>query len=94
MVAQVETGKGTAEKGKAYKLSGGKVRMSKDGDWSESYAINLFDWTLHEQETMPNHTALRLQRAACHLKTESGHEPGLPDDHVEVNRAEAVCELN
>ena len=52
MVEKVETGKGTAEKGKAYKLSGGKVRMSKDGDWSESYMVNLFDWHLKEQEQM------------------------------------------
>ena len=52
MVGKVETGKGTAEKGKAYKLSGGKVRMSKDGDWSESYMVNLFDWHLKEQESM------------------------------------------
>ncbi len=53
MVTKVETGKGTAEKGKAYKLAGGKVRMSKDGDWSESYMCNLFDWHLKEQEDMP-----------------------------------------
>jgi beta-galactosidase len=53
MVEQVETGKGTAEKGKAYKGTGGKVRMSKDGDWSESYMCNLFDWHLKEQEDMP-----------------------------------------
>jgi beta-galactosidase len=52
MVAKVETGKGTAEKGKAYKLTGGKVRMSKDGDWSESYMVNLFDWHLMEQGQM------------------------------------------
>ena len=52
MVEKVETGAGTAEKGKAYKLSGGKVRMSKDGDWSESYMVNLFDWHLKEQAQM------------------------------------------
>ena len=52
MIAQVATGQGTAEKGKAYKLKGGKVRISKDGDWSESYAVNLFDWHLKEQEQM------------------------------------------
>ena len=52
VVAQVATGEGTAEKGKAYKKSGGKVRMSKDGDWSESYMVNLFDWHLKEQEQM------------------------------------------
>ncbi len=28
-------------------------RMGKDGDWSESYIINLFDWHLKEQEFMP-----------------------------------------
>jgi len=34
-------------------LFGGSARVSKDGDWSESYIINLFDWHLKEQETMP-----------------------------------------
>ena len=53
IIAKVAVGEGTAEKGKAYKKSGGKVRMSKDGDWSESYMINLFDWHLKEQEKMP-----------------------------------------
>lgn len=52
MVEKIEVGQGTAEKGKAYKGSGGKVRMSKDGDWSESYMANLFDWHLKEQENM------------------------------------------
>ena len=53
---RVATGEGTAEVGKAYKASGGKARASKDGDWSESYIVNLFDWHLHEQETMTNLT--------------------------------------
>jgi len=52
----VATGQGTAEVGKAYKRTGGKARASKDGDWSESYIINLFDWHLKEQEQMPNLT--------------------------------------
>jgi beta-galactosidase len=52
MIEKVATGEGTAEKGKAYKSTGGKVRMSKDGDWSESYMVNLFDWHLKEQEQM------------------------------------------
>ena len=34
-------------------LFGGAARASKDGDWSESYICNLFDWHLKEQETMP-----------------------------------------
>jgi beta-galactosidase len=53
MLAEVATGQGTAEKGLAYKLSGGKARASKDGDWSETYICNLFDWHLKEQEQMP-----------------------------------------
>lgn len=34
-------------------LIGGAARVSKDGDWSESYICNLIDWHLKEQETMP-----------------------------------------
>jgi beta-galactosidase len=34
-------------------LFGGAARASKDGDWSESYICNVFDWHLKEQETMP-----------------------------------------
>lgn len=34
-------------------LFGGSARVSKDGDWSESYIVNLVDWHLKEQETMP-----------------------------------------
>lgn len=34
-------------------LYGGQARISKDGDWSESYICNLIDWHLKEQETMP-----------------------------------------
>ena len=56
MLEKVSEGQGTAEVGKAYKASGGKVRVSKDGDWSESYMVNLFDWHLHEHERMPNLT--------------------------------------
>ena len=56
----VATGQGTAEVGKAYKASGGKARASRDGDWSESYIINLFDWHLKEQETMTNLTGAEM----------------------------------
>lgn len=34
-------------------LFGGAARVSKDGDWSESYICNLIDWHLKEQLTMP-----------------------------------------
>ena len=50
------TGQGTAEVGNAYKHGGGAARASDDGDWSESYTCNLFDWYLKEQEQMTNLT--------------------------------------
>jgi beta-galactosidase len=53
---QVITGGGTAETAHAYKSDGGSPRASKDGDWSESYICNLFDWHLKEQEQMTNLT--------------------------------------
>jgi len=37
-------------------LTGGVSRASNDGDWSETYICNLFDWHLKEQETMPELT--------------------------------------
>lgn len=33
-------------------LTGGDPRVSKSGDWSTTYACNLIDWHLKEQETM------------------------------------------
>ncbi len=59
-LGQVATGEGTAEVGKAYKATGGKARASRDGDWSESYIINLFDWHLKEQATMTNLTGAAM----------------------------------
>jgi beta-galactosidase len=52
-LAQIATGQGVEEKDGAYLLSGGQARASRDGDWSETYVCNLFDWHLKEQETMP-----------------------------------------
>ncbi|RFM27223.1 glycoside hydrolase family 2 protein [Deminuibacter soli] len=49
----IKTGSGTDERSGDASLFGGAARASKDGDWSESYACNLFDWHLKEQETMP-----------------------------------------
>jgi beta-galactosidase len=53
VLAQIATGQGVEEKDRAYLLSGGQARASRDGDWSETYICNLFDWHLKEQETMP-----------------------------------------
>ncbi len=52
-LAKIVTGKGTDERGMDYLLTGGQARVSKDGDWSETYACNLFDWYLKTQENLP-----------------------------------------
>lgn len=49
----IKTGGGTDERAGDASLIGGAARVSKDGDWSESYICNLIDWHLKEQETMP-----------------------------------------
>jgi beta-galactosidase len=43
----------TDEFGLAYLPAGGEARASRDGDWSETYACDLFDWYLKTQETLP-----------------------------------------
>ena len=53
VLSRIATGEGTDERGLDYLLTGGVARASSDGDWSESYICNLFDWHLKEQETMP-----------------------------------------
>ena len=42
----------TDERGLAYLKTGGPIRVSKDGDWSETYACRLFDWHLKTQEKL------------------------------------------
>jgi beta-galactosidase len=49
----IKTGVGADERTGDAALIGGASRVSKDGDWSESYIVNLVDWHLKEQETMP-----------------------------------------
>lgn len=51
----ISTGKGADERDGDFLLSGGDPRVSKDGDWSETYACNLIDWHLKEQEKMDWH---------------------------------------
>jgi len=52
-LAKIKTGTGADERSGDASLIDGAARVSKDGDWSESYICNLFDWHLKEQETMP-----------------------------------------
>ncbi len=55
-IESITTGGGTDERDGDFLLSGGSARVSKDGDWSETYACNLIDWHLKEQEKMDWHT--------------------------------------
>ncbi|PRY53591.1 beta-galactosidase [Arcticibacter pallidicorallinus] len=50
---KVKSSDGADERAGDASLYGGQARISKDGDWSESYMSNLIDWHLKEQETMP-----------------------------------------
>lgn len=52
-LAKITTGDGVDERAGDASLYGGAARVSKDGDWSESYICNLIDWHLKEQENMP-----------------------------------------
>jgi beta-galactosidase len=52
ILAAFVAGEAPGEKGLEYLLTGGVSRASNDGDWSETYICNLFDWHLKEQETM------------------------------------------
>jgi beta-galactosidase len=53
MLSQIVSGQRTDVRGLDYLLAGGQASAPEYGDWSETYACNLFDWHLKEQETMP-----------------------------------------
>jgi beta-galactosidase len=53
ILQQIKTGTGADERLGDASLYGGAARVSKDGDWSESYICNLIDWHLKEQENLP-----------------------------------------
>ena len=53
VLQNIRTGGGTDERQGDASLIGGAARVSKDGDWSESYICNLIDWHLKEQENIP-----------------------------------------
>jgi len=52
-LAKITRSQGADERAGDASLFGGSARVSKDGDWSETYLCNLVDWHLKEQETMP-----------------------------------------
>jgi len=52
-LSKIKSGTSADERAGDASLFGGAARISKDGDWSESYLANLVDWHLKEQENMP-----------------------------------------
>ncbi|WP_423128103.1 glycoside hydrolase family 2 protein [Gaoshiqia sp. Z1-71] len=53
ILVTIASGQGADERAGDASLYGGSIRVSKDGDWSETYICNLIDWHLKEQEIMP-----------------------------------------
>ncbi|MEM6348972.1 MAG: glycoside hydrolase family 2 TIM barrel-domain containing protein [Bacteroidota bacterium] len=49
----VKVGQGADERAGDASLVGGTARVSRDGNWSETYICNLFDWHLQQQLEMP-----------------------------------------
>jgi beta-galactosidase len=47
------SGSGFNDREREHLLTSGQTAASRDGDWSETYACNLFDWHLKDQQTMP-----------------------------------------
>lgn len=52
ILTKLKTEDGADERTGDATFFGGDFRASKDGDWSESYVVNMIDWHLKEQETM------------------------------------------
>jgi len=48
----IESSGNADERDGDFLMKGGDPRVSRDGDWTESYAVNLIDWHLKEQEKM------------------------------------------
>ena len=62
------------------------ARTSKDGDWSESYICNLFEWHLKEQEKMP------LLTGSAFWTFKDFSTPGRPDNPVPYVNQKGVVE--
>ncbi|MFC6098898.1 glycoside hydrolase family 2 protein [Olivibacter domesticus] len=88
ILAEVTGGKGTDERSGDASLFGGAARVSKDGDWSESYICNLIDWHLKEQETMPWLTG------SAYWPFKDFSTPVRPDNPVPYVNQKGVVERN
>ncbi len=74
------------ERGQDFRRQHGPPRVSKDGDWSETYICDLMDWHLKEQETMPE-----LTGTACWLFKDFA-TPLRPDNPVPYVNQKGVVE--
>lgn len=82
----IKTGSGVDERLGDVAHYSGAARVSKDGDWSESYICNLFEWHLKEQENMPNLTG------AAFWTFKDFSTPGRPDNPIPYVNQKGVVE--
>ena len=83
---QIKTGGGADERLGDASLYGGAARVSKDGDWSESYICNLIDWHLKEQENIP------LLTGSAYWPFKDFSTPIRPDNPVPYMNQKGVVE--
>ena len=86
ILQNVVKGVGTDERKGDASLFGGPARVSKDGDWSESYLCNLIDWHLKEQENMP------LLTGSAYWPFKDFSTPIRPDNPVPYMNQKGVVE--
>jgi beta-galactosidase len=86
VLQQIKTGGGADERLGDASLFGGAARVSKDGDWSESYICNLIDWHLKEQENIP------LLTGSAYWPFKDFSTPVRPDNPVPYMNQKGVVE--
>jgi beta-galactosidase len=86
VLQNIKTGNGSDERNGDASLFGGAARVSKDGDWSESYICNLIDWHLKEQENMP------LLTGSAYWPFKDFSTPIRPDNPVPYMNQKGVVE--
>lgn len=86
VLQEVKTGSGADERLGDASRFGGAARVSKDGDWSESYICNLIDWHLKEQENMP------LLTGSAYWPFKDFSTPIRPDNPVPYMNQKGVIE--
>ena len=86
VLKQIKTGQGVDAQMVDASLYSNAAKTSKDGDWSESYICNLFEWHLKEQEKMP------LLTGSAFWTFKDFSTPGRPDNPVPYVNQKGVVE--